>query len=457
MSGTLTTQFTYDGLSNRTATTVDGVTTRYALDVAGRLPEVIVATTGGASTQYLQVAGQILTQYDSGTWAYVLPDHLGSVRAETDALGQVTVARDFDPFGVPLQADGGNPFGYTGEWWESQVELLYLRARWYEPGTGRFISKDPFPGYAYSPQSLNRWVYVRNNPVGLVDPSGLQEPVPVPTPGPPVVPEGTPAPPGGPQAAPTLPPGVPIPPQPAGTPTPSPEFAHYLEWTKEVGEHSDADLTDWLIREMRANVNGPIADFIRTNLWHWEDSPCGNPISGLTAYTLWYDAVKTHGLWDFKHRIYEVGRSIRLAGQWYRFDVPGNIFYGYMGVAIGFDEQILHCGAGFAAIRAGTGTTTDWRQVCKADAPEDREAVEAGFDLWKQARSNATGDALKAALAGGHPLIASAAPPPAPVHNPAWPYPVGYFNDGTSGWFFKWWPTNFEWPAIEGGKALKSV
>ena len=172
VSGTLTTQFTYDGLGNRTATTVDGVTTRYALDVAGGLPEVIVATTGGASTQYLQVEGQILAQHDSGTWGYILPDHLGSVRIETDALGQVTVARHFDPFGVPMQADGGSPFGYTGEWWESHAELLYLRARYYAPEVGRFISKDPFPSFDTSPQTLNAYQYVVNNVINLVDPSG---------------------------------------------------------------------------------------------------------------------------------------------------------------------------------------------------------------------------------------------------------------------------------------------
>jgi hypothetical protein len=40
--------YEYDGLSNRVAQTVDGVTTEYVLDVAGGLPEVIVATTGGA-------------------------------------------------------------------------------------------------------------------------------------------------------------------------------------------------------------------------------------------------------------------------------------------------------------------------------------------------------------------------------------------------------------------------
>jgi YD repeat-containing protein len=72
--------FEYDGSGNRTAQSVDGVTTEYVLDVAGGLPEVIVATTGGASTRYVQVQGQVLAQQESGTWTHILPDHLGSVR-----------------------------------------------------------------------------------------------------------------------------------------------------------------------------------------------------------------------------------------------------------------------------------------------------------------------------------------------------------------------------------------
>jgi YD repeat-containing protein len=90
-SGTLTTTFEYDGLGNRTAQTVNGVTTEYVLDVAGGLPEVIVATTSGASTRYVQVQGQVLARQESGVWVYMLPDHLGSVRQLVDAAGQVTL------------------------------------------------------------------------------------------------------------------------------------------------------------------------------------------------------------------------------------------------------------------------------------------------------------------------------------------------------------------------------
>ncbi|MBC7252109.1 MAG: RHS repeat-associated core domain-containing protein [Anaerolineae bacterium] len=52
--------------------------------------------------------------------------------------------------------------------------MYYLRARYYDPTTGRFLTRDPFPGLITNPQTLNPYVYVANNPVNLIDPSGLQ-------------------------------------------------------------------------------------------------------------------------------------------------------------------------------------------------------------------------------------------------------------------------------------------
>ncbi len=173
---------------------MDGVETRYVLNssagltagVAGglsislgaSLPEVIATTTGGASTRYVQVQGQILAEYEAGAWGYVLPDHLGSVRQVVAAAGQVTLAQSYDPFGV-LMSQSTNfpvsqPFGYTGEQVDGSTDLLFLRARYYDPATGRFLSKDPNPGNVYQPQTLNPYVYILNNAINDRDPSGEQ-------------------------------------------------------------------------------------------------------------------------------------------------------------------------------------------------------------------------------------------------------------------------------------------
>ena len=62
-------------------------------------------------------------------------------------------------------------YGYAGEWTDASG-LQHLRARYYSPNQGRFITKDPFPGILSQPASLNPYLYALNNPVLLTDPSG---------------------------------------------------------------------------------------------------------------------------------------------------------------------------------------------------------------------------------------------------------------------------------------------
>ena len=138
-----------------------------ALDVAAGLPEVIQAGT----SRYLHLPGVIVAQNDTET-RYLLSDGLGSVRQATDETGQVVSYHQFDPYGNPVAGEG-DPYGFTGEWWEDEVSLLHLRARWYTPGTGTFLSRDPV-------ESEPAYQYVRGNVVNAVDPSGLCPPgVPV--------------------------------------------------------------------------------------------------------------------------------------------------------------------------------------------------------------------------------------------------------------------------------------
>jgi RHS repeat-associated protein len=61
---------------------------------------------------------------------------------------------------------------FTGERWEAYSQLLFLRARYYEPSSGRFLTKDPWSGDLQHPLTLQGWLYVRNNPTNAIDPSG---------------------------------------------------------------------------------------------------------------------------------------------------------------------------------------------------------------------------------------------------------------------------------------------
>jgi RHS repeat-associated protein len=156
--------------------TVAGDTTEYALDVAATLLVVI------SDTQAVYLYGlDIIAQQQSERFYYV-HDGLGSVRHPStglragllDTTGQIETNYAYDPFGVPLEAgEVYNPYQYTGEAWDGGVGLLYLRARYYQPETGRFITKDPWRGDTWKVATLNRYAYARNGPVTRTDPEGL--------------------------------------------------------------------------------------------------------------------------------------------------------------------------------------------------------------------------------------------------------------------------------------------
>ncbi|MDY7079285.1 MAG: RHS repeat-associated core domain-containing protein, partial [Chloroflexota bacterium] len=124
----------------------------------------------GASV-YL-VGHDTLGGWDGATWAYHLPDALGSVRQEVDGAGAVVSSREWTPFGVEVgTAQAG--LGYTGEWWDTYLKLTYLRARWYDGQVGRFTRRDPWEGDKKYSQTLNDFLYADGNPINRVDPSGL--------------------------------------------------------------------------------------------------------------------------------------------------------------------------------------------------------------------------------------------------------------------------------------------
>ncbi len=109
---------------------------------------------------------------------YYLCDGHGSTRQLADAAGLVSDTYAFDAFGCTL-ADGSktaNPPNalrlYCGEQYDKDLGQYYLRARTYDPGTGRFPTQDAYSGVPNQPQTLHRYAYCNNDPVNNVDPSG---------------------------------------------------------------------------------------------------------------------------------------------------------------------------------------------------------------------------------------------------------------------------------------------
>ena len=93
---------------------------------------------------------------------------MGDVAALLDSEGEIAASYVFDAYGI--QTSGGdvyNPFGYRGEYADAESGLIYLRARMYDPVTGRFLTEDP------AHDGDNWYVYCSSNPIVFVDPTGF--------------------------------------------------------------------------------------------------------------------------------------------------------------------------------------------------------------------------------------------------------------------------------------------
>src|SRR6516165_9574056 len=103
--------------------------------------------------------------------------------AVDEAAGDRTLTDtyDYDAFGNKVNSTGTTPnnYLYCGEQYDSDLGLYYLRARYYNPLTGRFMSRDPnepgpfdLAGNPVEPTSLHKYLYAGGDPVNAMDPSG---------------------------------------------------------------------------------------------------------------------------------------------------------------------------------------------------------------------------------------------------------------------------------------------
>lgn len=174
VSGTLTVGFAYDGDGRRASKTVNGTATNYTYDTIAGLAYVLAERTGSDTSLYTYGSDLVALTDPSGVQSYYHYDGLGSTRALSNGSGQVTARYSYDVFGATRSSSGASPnaFKFAGEQTDDELGLIYLRARYYDPSMGRFMSKDPKAGHEHVTQSLNLYPYSQNNPVTLTDPSG---------------------------------------------------------------------------------------------------------------------------------------------------------------------------------------------------------------------------------------------------------------------------------------------
>lgn len=135
---------------------------------------VILETRGNESISYARGINYIGRVDNAGTLSYFLYNGHGDVVQTVSEAGEIENQYDYDIFGNPTLTVENylNSIRYAGEFYDSETGLYYLRARYYDPYIGRFISEDSYWGEDSNPLSLNLYTYCENDPIQYVDPTG---------------------------------------------------------------------------------------------------------------------------------------------------------------------------------------------------------------------------------------------------------------------------------------------
>jgi RHS repeat-associated protein len=177
--GSTIASFAYDCFGRRTSKTIGSTTTGFVYDHHNAVQELLGATsaagvkahllTGRVDEVFLRLEGNAGADRQS-----VLRDASGHTLALLDAAGASLVNFTYEPYGVTTaDATTSHAQQYSGRENDNPGNaqgLYYYRARYYMPGIGRFIAKDPI---GWSSGQTNNYAYAGGNPISHIDPSGL--------------------------------------------------------------------------------------------------------------------------------------------------------------------------------------------------------------------------------------------------------------------------------------------
>jgi RHS repeat-associated protein len=175
--GNLRTEFAYDGLSHlasiRRLQNGSRVCFRRFVWYNNNIYEERDES-GTNVTKRFYPQGVVLETGTNAGFYYYTRDHLGSIRELTDTNGNVRARYAYDPFGRQTKVSGDldADFGFAGMFWTSEPSLSLTRFRAYDPNLGRWLSRDPLRNAEFR-QGPNLYAYVRNEPIGRRDSSGL--------------------------------------------------------------------------------------------------------------------------------------------------------------------------------------------------------------------------------------------------------------------------------------------
>lgn len=171
--GSTVATYEYDYRGLRTSKTTASGTIRYHWDDQDRLVRESDAS-GNTIALYAYAGDELVSIEKGGATYYTHTNHRGDILAITDVNKNRVATYKYGPWGELISKTGtfDIPFRYAGYYYDGETGMYYLKARYYSPELGRFLTEDTFRGFNGNPKSLNLYAYCEGSPLTLTDPSG---------------------------------------------------------------------------------------------------------------------------------------------------------------------------------------------------------------------------------------------------------------------------------------------
>jgi RHS repeat-associated protein len=169
-------EYRYNANGIRVMSSTGGQQTFYLLDEVQAYAQVVAEYDAAGVNQVGYVYGNdLINQTRDNQTTFYLVDGLGSTRILTDAQGNVLNVYDYEAFGKTINQSGTvqNQYLFAGEQFDTGLGDYYLRDRFYDENSGRFMRRDSYTGQIHEPVTLHKYLYATNNPINGIDPSGL--------------------------------------------------------------------------------------------------------------------------------------------------------------------------------------------------------------------------------------------------------------------------------------------